>query len=307
LLGVGARAGEAVAHATGVDAALDEAVEEAVVRALRSPGVERAIVRLVHQNAIQGALAEALTSDEIAAVIIDALESEAADKVWAEILASAKAQMLVERIAAAPEVRAAIAQQGAGLITDIGVRLTQITEALDDALERVVAGSRHEEETNQAGLATRLMAAGVDFGLGLVVFSLGSSVVASVIPFATGDQLSLAAGIVLGVLGFLATGAVVVAFWALAGQTPGMRFLSIRIEVDGSHEIGVRCAVKRLFGIVLAALPAGLGFLAILRDPQRRGWHDRLAGTEVVYDSTRRHAPHSGGASAGPTAVERAD
>lgn len=46
--------------------------------------------------------------------------------------------MLVERIARAPEIRAAIASHGAGLITDIGVRLTIITEEFDDALERVV-------------------------------------------------------------------------------------------------------------------------------------------------------------------------
>ena len=55
-----------------------------------------------------------------------------------QILASDKAQMLVERIAEAPEVRAAIAQQGFGLITDIGRQVSKITEALDDVAERLV-------------------------------------------------------------------------------------------------------------------------------------------------------------------------
>ena len=52
----------------------------------------------------------------------------------------------------------------------------------------------------------------------------------------------------------------------------------------GSREIGLRCALKRLFAIPLALLPVGLGFLAILLSSTRRGWHDHLAGTMVVYD-----------------------
>ena len=73
--------------------------------------MERAIVRLIQQNAVQDALGEALAQDELADAIIRALESEIADKVWADLLASRKAQMLVERIAEAPEVRAAIARR----------------------------------------------------------------------------------------------------------------------------------------------------------------------------------------------------
>ena len=83
--------------------------------------------------------------------------------------------MLVERVAGAPEIRAAIASQSAGLITDIGVRLTIITEGLDDAMERIVRPRDPDSETDQAGLATRLVAAGVDLGLLLAAYSLISS------------------------------------------------------------------------------------------------------------------------------------
>ena len=72
-----------------------------------------------------------------------------------------------------------------------------------------------------------------------------------------------------------------------------MRFLSIRLDHEGSDEIGLRRAIKRLFGVLLSLAPAGLGFLAILVSPTRRGWHDHLAQTKVVYDRTRRDAPHS--------------
>jgi hypothetical protein len=54
-------------------------------------------------------------------------------------------------------------------------------------------------------------------------------------------------------------------------------------------------AVRRVLALILALLPLGLGYRAILRDPRRRGWHDRMTGTEVIYDGVARAAPHAGG------------
>ena len=301
LLGAAAGAGERVAQLTGVDQAVEDAIEESLVRALRSPAVERAIVRLIERNAVQDALGRALAQDELADAIIKALDSETADKVWADILASQKAQMLVERIAEAPEVRAAITQQGAGLVTDIGRRLTTLTEALDDALEklvhRLIRRSGHEAETNEVGLLTRALAFGIDFALLSALYSLASGLLASVVPILfgleSGERLP-AWALAIGVgLGFVAGGAIIVGFWSLVGQTPGMRFLSIRLDVDGSREVSFGRAVRRLLGVAVAVLPAGLGFLAILVSRKRCGWHDRIAGTKVVYDRDRHAAPHS--------------
>jgi uncharacterized RDD family membrane protein YckC len=77
------------------------------------------------------------------------------------------------------------------------------------------------------------------------------------------------------------------------GQTPGMRFLSIHLDADGSQEIGLRRAFRRVVAIPVSLLPFGLGFFAILLSPQRRGWHDRFAGTTVVYDEQAARAPWS--------------
>jgi uncharacterized RDD family membrane protein YckC len=72
-----------------------------------------------------------------------------------------------------------------------------------------------------------------------------------------------------------------------------MRFLSIRLTYQGSREIPLRCAVRRLLGVIVSLVPLGLGYLAILRDPSRRAWHDRMAHTEVVYVPVAHRAPHS--------------
>ena len=253
----------------------------------------------MHENAIGRALEEALTSDEVVEAITDALDSEVADRVWEEILASPKAQMLVERVAEAPEVRAAIAQQGVGLITDIGHRLTAITERLDDAAEELVhhlfRRPGHEAETNQVGLATRAVAGAIDLALLGALFSITSGLLASIIPAISGDGdgLSVWGVLTFGVIGFVVGGGIFVAFWALVGQTPGMRFLSIHLDAGGSREIGVKRALRRVLAIPLSLLPLGLGFFAILLHPQRQGWHDRIAGTMVLYDEEAALAPWS--------------
>jgi uncharacterized RDD family membrane protein YckC len=192
-------------------------------------------------------------------------------------------------------------------VTDIGVRLTHLTEELDDAVERIVRHRAQDSETNQAGLITRLAAAGVDLGLAFIVYALGSSMLGAVVPVTFGGKLSIPLIAVLSALGATAILGVVVAFWALVGQTPGMRFLSIRIVRGDSNEIGLRCALRRLLGVALALLPAGLGILAIARNRERRGWHDRFAGTAVVYEGIKRTAPYSRQRDAGESARRRAD
>lgn len=300
VLTAGAKGAERVARAAGVDRVVNEAVEEAIVRALRSPAVIRAIERALQSHAE----AAEQGSDELAQVVKRVLQSDAAGHVWTEFLESEQAQLLVERIAGAPEIRAAIASQSAGLISDIGVRLTVISEGLDDAVERVVRADDPDSETNQAGLATRAIAAGIDLALLFGAYSLISGVLASVVSAVYGQRLSLAAVIVLCALGVMTGGAIFAAFWALAGQTPGMRFLSIRLEHHGSREITFGCALRRVFAVILSLLPLGLGYFAILRDPRRRAWADRMTGTEVIYDIVARSAPHAGAGRAFATAAQ---
>lgn len=266
-----------------------------------SPAVGRALDRAAAQHVS----AAGMSADELAALVRAMLASDAASRAWDEVLESAEVQQLVKRIAEAPEVRAAITAQGAGLISDVGVRLAHITEALDDRIERIIRRRDADSETDQAGLATRSVAAAVDLGLLFAGYSLLSSVVSSVLPYVFGGHLSLAVAIILGAVGFATGGAIFVAFWALAGRTPGMHFLQIRLIHDGSPEISVRCAVRRLFGLLLALGPAGIGYLSIARDPRRRGWHDRLAGTEVIYDNVRR-AAHAAGRARHESGSERA-
>jgi uncharacterized RDD family membrane protein YckC len=225
-------------------------------RTLSSPAVERAAVRV--------------------------LDSELVDHVWERLLASDEAQKLVERIAAAPEVRAAIASQGAGLISDIGRQIRRVADRLDGGLERFirrVVGKPRTAEKDSVGLVTR----GVAFVIDGVILNGVFLVAAGVITALFGSDGLSTAGWVVGTAAWVIFGGLYLfTFWSLAGQTPGMRFLSIQIEHEGSRRLGPRVARRRLVGTVLSIIPFGLGFLGVVTRDDQRGFHDRHADTDVV-------------------------
>ena len=71
-------------------------------------------------------------------------------------------------------------------------------------------------------------------------------------------------------------------FHFLVGQTPGKMLTRLRVETTAGEPLAFSQAFLRSVGGLLQLLPAGLGYLVILANPERRGWNDRLAGTRVV-------------------------
>ena len=68
-----------------------------------------------------------------------------------------------------------------------------------------------------------------------------------------------------------------------SGQTPGMNVMNIKlIRTDGDPEIGYGKGFLRWIGMQISALVIGLGFLWILIDKNKQGWHDKIAGVYVV-------------------------
>jgi len=79
-----------------------------------------------------------------------------------------------------------------------------------------------------------------------------------------------------------------VGFWVLLGQTPGKLLTGVRIACIDGRPLTVRRALLRYLGYWLSAIPLGAGFMWVLVDDQRRCWHDKLAGTHVIYESRAR-------------------
>ncbi len=292
LLGAGVRGARTVTRAAGIDRAVEVAAEEAIVAAVESEAVERALARVLEGPAIDEAVQGALESEAVKRALIEALDSELVDEVWRRLLASDEAQQLVERIAEAPELRAAISAQGVGLIGDIGRTIGRATRRLDDTLERVVRRiffrKRRGEPTNHAGAVSRVLALAVDGAIVNLVFSGLAAIVALIGSAFSGNGHGVSSlALALGTAAWLWLGALyLVAFWCLAGQTPGMRFVRIRLDVNG-RRLPFGRAVSRLVGLGLATVTFGIGFLGILFNERRRGWEDQLADTDVIYEENR--------------------
>ncbi|HWA54951.1 MAG TPA: RDD family protein [Solirubrobacterales bacterium] len=295
LLGAGVRSARSVGKATGLDQAIEVAAEEAMVAAVESEAVERAIARVLRGPVVEEAMNSALESEAVKRALIDALDSEMVDEVWRRLLASDEAQRLVERIAEAPEIRAAISAQSVGLISDVGHTIGNGTRRLDGVAERIVRRiffrKRRTEPTNRAGAVTRALALAIDVLIVNLAFSGLAAVAALIASAFTGNgngvsNFALAAGTALW---FGLGGLYLVGFWTLAAQTPGMRFVGIRLDVEGR---GLRPgrSIKRLIGMALAWIPFGLGYVGIFFDRQRRAWDDRMGGTGVVYEENQRAA-----------------
>jgi uncharacterized RDD family membrane protein YckC len=293
LLGAGVRGARSVAEATGIDRAVEAAAEEAMVAAVESEAVERAIARVLRGPAVEEAMNSALESDAVKQALIEALDSELVDEVWRRLLASDETQRLVERIAEAPEIRAAISAQSIGLVEDIGHTIGNGTRRLDGALERVVRRiffrPRRTEPTDRAGAVTRGLAFGIDALIVNLCFSGLAAIAALIASAFTGNGNGVSdLALAFGTVAWLTLSAVyLTGFWSLGGQTPGMRFVGIRLAVDG-RGLPFGRSVKRLIGLGLAWLALGIGFLGILFDERRRAWDDRLSGVDVRYEENER-------------------
>lgn len=245
----------------------------------RRLGIDRAASRVFDR---------ALESDAAERAADKVLGSPAAERVWTKVLESEEAQQLVERVAEAPEVRSAITSQGVGLLEDVRRSAREFARNLDDAFDRWYRRLRRRPARTQrpleAGAATRLLAIGLDALILNGILLLISALLATVVDALFGSSGNQGAKIAFGAGAWLIASMVYLsAFWTLAERTPGMTFIGLRIrDPDGGH-VPPPQDFRRLVGFYLSALPFGLGFRGILTRDDRRGFHDRFAGTVVLY------------------------
>jgi len=131
-----------------------------------------------------------------------------------------------------------------------------------------------------AGLGLRIAAAMVDLALlavidGVVIYFTLQILGLQVANLWLLPKAPLVAFLLLQNCGYLA------AFTA-GGQTLGKMSTGIRVVSDEGAALDLGRSLKRTFVWALLAIPAGLGFATAFFDADRRGLHDRLAGTRVV-------------------------
>jgi uncharacterized RDD family membrane protein YckC len=285
------------------------------VRAVATPTLQRAIdgilagplpeafaQSLVEHRVVRRVAAEALGHDDLEGALTSALESEQAERLLRELLASRAVdqtlrspefERVLAQVLSSPQVRSALAQQSTSLAAETAVRARRDAVRLDDAVERPprrwfgraprVTAPAGERSTPYAGIGTRGVALAIDAAIVTLVFVTGAAfvdLVSSLFGHLRPDWLAEALGVTLWLLLQIVYFA---GFWATVGQTPGMRAMHVRVQVGRGGTPGYGRSLLRLAGLALAIIPCFAGFLPALVDDRRRGLHDFIAGTVVVY------------------------
>ncbi|MDM8560467.1 RDD family protein [Candidatus Parabeggiatoa sp. HSG14] len=72
-------------------------------------------------------------------------------------------------------------------------------------------------------------------------------------------------------------------FWIKYAATPGKWFFDCKVvDAKSGKPICFKQAILRFFSYFISALPLGLGFLWIIWDKRKQGWHDKIAKTVVI-------------------------
>lgn len=161
----------------------------------------------------------------------------------------------------------------AGLDDDIGL--------LDLGETRLVAlPGATLDEPRRASLALRAVASVVD----LAVFCIVSVPFVATTYAIDGDFSKPAVLALLGSTLVLLAIFYLFSMFALCGRTIGMMFSRTHVvDVDGDTP-SPRDIFLRVVGVLVSALPVGLGFAWAIFNAERCSWHDLLSGTRVVED-----------------------
>lgn len=76
----------------------------------------------------------------------------------------------------------------------------------------------------------------------------------------------------------------VISLWLLVDKTLGQALLGLRVLRTNGRPLTFGPAFRRVLGYYVSFFALFMGFLWILIDDRRQGWHDKIADTVVVYD-----------------------
>jgi uncharacterized RDD family membrane protein YckC len=140
-----------------------------------------------------------------------------------------------------------------------------------------------DQHVPYAGIATRAVGLALDVAIAQLIVFAGGAVLALVASLVNAKFDETVMAILAAAAWAIVVGTYFVLFWSTAGQTPGMRVMGLRVLTPDDRRPGVGRSIVRLIGLGLAIIPLFAGFLPVLVDDRRRGIHDMLAGTFVIY------------------------
>lgn len=148
----------------------------------------------------------------------------------------------------------------------------------------------HVLQDRTAGFVTRLFAYLMDLVLLAGVVAVGGWI--SVLVDTAIESMGLDPSVDMAVIYLVSIpfiiGAYYVMFWSLTGRTVGKWFMGLKVVDKRGETPSIGRSILRFLGYGLSALALWVGYAWVIVDRERRGWHDHIARTWVVYDYARR-------------------
>ncbi|MFQ6120363.1 MAG: RDD family protein, partial [Methanosarcinales archaeon] len=74
-------------------------------------------------------------------------------------------------------------------------------------------------------------------------------------------------------------------FYGTTGQTPGKKVMHIKVVTTDGSDLDYGKGFLRWLGYIVSTITLFIGFLWIIWDENKQGFHDKIAGTYVVLES----------------------
>ena len=227
----------------------------------------------------------ALASDLVEVVTRSLVEHQVPERVATEVdaeqlvaaaLRNPAVRAAVGELIASEEVRRGIHETAGGFGAELSERLSLTLGRLDDELQRAKAPSPY------GGALTRAAAFVLDLALVQAAVVVGAASFALVLSLVGAGTSSIAVHTAGGIWWLLTVALYFAGFWSIAGQTPGMRVLGLRLERRDGTLPSLPRSVLRFACLLVSIAIAFLGFVPMLFDERRRGLHDFVAETVVL-------------------------
>ena len=140
-----------------------------------------------------------------------------------------------------------------------------------------------------AGFVSRLLAMVIDVGV-IVTVILVATLVTELIGLVLPKWTWLSSAIPTAV-GTVVTFVPLIYFFAsvaITGRTVGKAVMGVRVVGLDGRRLPIGRSLIRTVAYLVSLIPLFAGFLWVLVDNKRRGWHDHIARSRVVYE------PHTG-------------
>ncbi len=133
------------------------------------------------------------------------------------------------------------------------------------------------------GVATRAVALGIDAGIIWVTLLIIGAFFAAITAIVGDVHFGPIGKFLVGSAALVFAGLYFVVAWTSAGRTIGQRMMGLRvIDENGAQPRFVRAVIRAVM-LGLCIVCAFAGFIPVLFDRRRRGVHDMVARTTVLY------------------------